>query len=875
MIFNQTDYVDEKMKMVRLIAQGRFEGVVGAVNRITFLAPEWAENDSDIDWIRICVKTKNFTRHMPVGKAKKLLARVRGKTAVGESDFSKKCAGRAVEYLDACIAASKKKRRVKICACIACAVIGCASCAAFFCLDGTGMLYGIGELTFSADGRTYSQRVLRFNDYAVLKLPSKSGYDISGVRDNNTGELLFNENGVSAEKVKERDLSDYYGRDLEVVYTPHEYTASVNNTASGVVTSFTYTVEDNPEIIINDPQALEGYVFDGWYVDSGYNNKFSGHFKDYIDKPLVLYPHYSLEEWTIEWNLNGGERLAELPLSYNILTDISLPDGAVIVRRGYELVGWSYNGSIIDHFSSSAMKNITLSAVWQPRVYTVDYKLNGGQMGVTERQFTVEESVLLPSPERAGYEFAGWYSSDTFTDRITEIPRGTAENITLYALWQPIVYHIEYDLDGGTNNLLNPDIYTIERNVRLLEPEKKGYSFVGWYDSLSGQFKEDLCASTDGDIKLFAVWEAKNYTVTICPDNGGSQIIQKVTYDSYYSLSMPYCKGYTLQGYSCCGEPFNCSGVYAYDYDIVVIAHYEANVYQISYVSDGETIKTQSVVYGQPYNLYIPDGRDNYEFIGWRDSAYGGQTVSDGIYNCDHNLAVYASWRKTLTVDLQSGNDYTIDETIEKVYITGNYSRALNNVMSDICITVSERNSRLTMVLVNVGFAAKDGRAAIDCKNSSYTLNVLVCGDNFIEGGKGKDGENGVDGARMTSSDCHGQDGGNGGVALNCGKVVFEEMKSNSSLTLKGGNGGDGGNGGVDTDRSRMWLNYVPNGGDGGDSANAITCISYSVNGTAIDFVKGRAGNAGKAGSRGDWWCAACYGSAGKHGEEKDAIGYK
>ena len=35
-------------------------------------------------------------------------------------------------------------------------------------------------------------------------------------------------------------------------------------------------------------------------------------------------------------------------------------------------------------------------------------------------------------------------------------------NITITARWNPIVYTISYNLDGGTNNPDNPNSYTIE-----------------------------------------------------------------------------------------------------------------------------------------------------------------------------------------------------------------------------------------------------------------------------------------------------------------------------------------------------------------------------------------------------------------------------
>ena len=70
----------------------------------------------------------------------------------------------------------------------------------------------------------------------------------------------------------------------------------------------------------------------------------------------------------------------------------------------------------------------------------------------------------------------------------------------------------------------------------------------------------------------------------------------------------------------------------------------------------------------------MPETKSNYEFAGWYDKQVGGSKVSDGVFNNDHDIAVYASWQKVLTINLESDCEHTIDNTIEKAYIIGNYT---------------------------------------------------------------------------------------------------------------------------------------------------------------------------------------------------------
>ncbi|MBQ8131115.1 MAG: InlB B-repeat-containing protein, partial [Bacilli bacterium] len=60
------------------------------------------------------------------------------------------------------------------------------------------------------------------------------------------------------------------------------------------------------------------------------------------------------------------------------------------------------------------------------------------------------------------------------------IPKGSRGNRTYTAVWEPIDYNIDYDLDGGS--LENPiNTYNIESDdITLSTPTKDGYTFTGW-----------------------------------------------------------------------------------------------------------------------------------------------------------------------------------------------------------------------------------------------------------------------------------------------------------------------------------------------------------------------------------------------------------
>ena len=55
-------------------------------------------------------------------------------------------------------------------------------------------------------------------------------------------------------------------------------------------------------------------------------------------------------------------------------------------------------------------------------------------------EFTIEDSIVLTTPEKAGYQFMGWYNNDEFTgEKVTTIPAGTTGDIELHAYFVKVL----------------------------------------------------------------------------------------------------------------------------------------------------------------------------------------------------------------------------------------------------------------------------------------------------------------------------------------------------------------------------------------------------------------------------------------------------
>ena len=90
---------------------------------------------------------------------------------------------------------------------------------------------------------------------------------------------------------------------------------------------------------------------------------------------------------------------------------------------------------------------------------------------------------------------------------MTEIAKGETGDITLYAKWKEIpleagVYWITYVLNGGTNDIANPETYTSETDtITLKDAFKTGFIFEGWYDDAEFSKKvTEISKGSTGDV---------------------------------------------------------------------------------------------------------------------------------------------------------------------------------------------------------------------------------------------------------------------------------------------------------------------------------------------------------------------------------------
>lgn len=106
-----------------------------------------------------------------------------------------------------------------------------------------------------------------------------------------------------------------------------------------------------------------------------------------------------------------------------------------VSKEGYVLVSWvDETGAAVD-LSQPVASDLTLTAQWAIKTYTVTYAVDG-----VEQEETVSHGAKITYvPEKEGYAFAGWYLDETMTESWDMETDVVTSDITLYAKWNEVV----------------------------------------------------------------------------------------------------------------------------------------------------------------------------------------------------------------------------------------------------------------------------------------------------------------------------------------------------------------------------------------------------------------------------------------------------
>ena len=293
------------------------------------------------------------------------------------------------------------------------------------------------------------------------------------------------------------------------------------------------------------------------------------------------------------------------------------------VKEGYDFAGW-YNGEVEYKFDSAVVGNITLTAKWEEKEFTVSF-VTGTDEVISAQTIVYKQKATKPAdPTKAGYNFAGWYNGEveyTFAEAVTA-------NVTLTAKWTEIkTYTITFVVEGET---VKTEVVEEGKSATLpTAPEVEGKTFASWEGTYTNVTKDET---------VTAVYVTNLYSVQYMVNGEAYGDVFVVEHGQECEKPEdPEVAGYTFKGWD--ADVTNVKG------DLVVNAQLEAIQYNIQYFNGATEIttlepKTYTVEDNVALSVYDVE---NYYFFGWYQSEdLAGDAITAIASGTTGDIKLYA-----------------------------------------------------------------------------------------------------------------------------------------------------------------------------------------------------------------------------------------
>lgn len=292
-----------------------------------------------------------------------------------------------------------------------------------------------------------------------------------------------------------------------------------------------------------------GYTFSKWNTKAdGTGTSYNSGATYSTNAAVTLYAIWIANIYTITYDKNSGTQsepektnypidTTKTTRSYNTSGDLYNIETFGLTRQYYSIEdGFEWNtrsdgtGTSYDHDVSYAWTTfgslttqstaVTVYANWKPNPYTLTFYPNEGQCNVTDKTVHFDQEYgTLPEATRVGYNFVGWFTAPSGGDQVYSTTKMITPDAEVYAHWEPIIYDIEYDLQGGEINLApseppNPEHYNItSAEITLKQPERQDYQFIGWTgtDELNPKLTVKIPHGSIGHRNYIAHWHQIYY----------------------------------------------------------------------------------------------------------------------------------------------------------------------------------------------------------------------------------------------------------------------------------------------------------------------------------------------------------------------------
>ena len=523
--------------------------------------------------------------------------------------------------------------------------------------------------------------------------PTRTGYTFTGWADDKdaTEATYKDENLVKGNITANTTVYAVWSKDTYTVNfnsNAGETEETEEPTVTGTMEPMTDVAFGKSVTLTKNAFARTGFVFTGWatsedgeaiYRDEQTVSNITGN--------TTLYAVWKENgKVTIFFDATGGEKSNKDSVESGSTVDLTADTykDFAPTKEGYKFKGWSTeygNEQKIVTKLENVTETTVLYAIWTKQdSHSVEYKVDGKDYPVDAATYYEGDTVNVnfdAAPAKTGYIFTGWSDGKTiYTADATTTLTMPDSDVTLEAQWTPITYIVKFDKNNNkASGKMEDKEATYGKEIsldanRFTAPT--GYEFVGWStqkDSTVSDYAdeaivENLCEHQDDVITLYAVWKAKEVTITFdnkADDATGGETKETATYGQPLPVlsSMPSRQNYTFDGYyydvkdengktiktvQCYDE--NLSAIVTestFTSDVTLYAKWTPDKYRIVYRDgDGVELKTYKVTFkdsvmiqsASAVGLEIKDGQK----VVWRrdnnadDTFKVNQSLPNGFF---------------------------------------------------------------------------------------------------------------------------------------------------------------------------------------------------------------------------------------------------
>lgn len=180
------------------------------------------------------------------------------------------------------------------------------------------------------------------------------------------------------------------------------------------LTDLACNVEENGKITKPADPVKEGYIFDAWYKESTFDNKWDFE-NDIVAADTKLYAKFLPEAEVTKYNVTFKSDENTVINTVTVKEGNSVGEPENPVKDGYQFDGWYTDVNCTDKydFNTVVSADLTLYAKWLAK-YTVSFDTDGGSTVESQTVVTGNKATKPTStPTKKGYNFVGWYTDNT------------------------------------------------------------------------------------------------------------------------------------------------------------------------------------------------------------------------------------------------------------------------------------------------------------------------------------------------------------------------------------------------------------------------------------------------------------------------------